>query len=103
MTARVRNDERGFNTPAPSLRGTKQSMRLWTERIDCHGAARLAMTGLARSDERGFNTPAPSLRGTKQSMRRLIERIDCHGAARLAMTGRVRQTVLARIDGARTH
>jgi hypothetical protein len=47
MTARVRNDERGFNTPAPSLRGTKQSMRLWIERIDCHGALLLAAKGCA--------------------------------------------------------
>jgi hypothetical protein len=91
-------------TPDPSSRGTKRSMGLGTRAMDCHGAARLAMTELTRfamSEWARFamarqrsasaaqvhhRAPDPSSRGTKRSMGFGTRAMDCHGAARLAMT-----------------
>jgi hypothetical protein len=91
-------------SPDPSSRGTKRSMGCGIRAMDCHGAARLAMTELTRfamSEWARFamaqqrpasaaqvrhRSPDPSSRGTKRSMGFGTRAMDCHGAARLAMT-----------------
>jgi hypothetical protein len=67
------------------------------EDMDCHGAARLAMTDSAvrlTMTQRRHCAPTSSLRPLPRHceersnpLQPLCEDMDCHGAARLAMTG----------------
>ena len=92
-------------TPTPSLRPrpviarNEAIHRRLQKDMDCHGAARLAMTEGAAIAPRPFTArpapslhPAPSLRPrpviarNEAIHRRSYNSMDCHGAARLAMT-----------------
>ena len=70
-------------------------LRPWQRHMDCHGAARLAMTALGRHCD-----PTPSLRPLPRHceersnpLRPWQRHMDCHGAASLAMTALGRHAI----------